>query len=83
MELKTAVILAGGRGLRLRPYTESIPKPMIEISGKPLLEWIINWYQNYRLGKNMRSYTESEIARFVRGSSDSLTESTAARHPSR
>lgn len=28
------------------------------------LEWIINWYRNYSLGMNMRSYTESEIARY-------------------
>ena len=28
------------------------------------LEWIINWYRNYRPGKNMRSYTEAEIARY-------------------
>ncbi len=33
-----AVILAGGRGERLRPITDSIPKPMIEIGGKPLLQ---------------------------------------------
>ena len=33
-----AVIMAGGQGKRLRPYTERIPKPMIEIAGAPLLE---------------------------------------------
>jgi len=33
-----AVILAGGRGERLRPITGEIPKPMAEIAGKPLLE---------------------------------------------
>lgn len=33
-----AVIMAGGEGTRLRPLTEDIPKPMIEISGVPLLE---------------------------------------------
>jgi NDP-sugar pyrophosphorylase family protein len=43
MILKTAIILAGGKGIRLRPYTNSIPKPMIEIKGKPLIGWIISW----------------------------------------
>ena len=33
-----AVILAGGLGTRLRPMTESIPKPMIPIQGRPFLE---------------------------------------------
>lgn len=33
-----AVIMAGGEGARLRPITESIPKPMVEIGGVPLLE---------------------------------------------
>lgn len=33
-----AVIMAGGEGTRLRPLTENIPKPMVEIGGVPLLE---------------------------------------------
>ncbi len=33
-----AVIMAGGEGMRLRPITENIPKPMVDICGVPLLE---------------------------------------------
>ena len=33
-----AVILAGGRGERMRPLTDIRPKPMIEVNGKPFLE---------------------------------------------
>lgn len=33
-----AVIMAGGEGTRLRPITETIPKPMVQIGGVPLLE---------------------------------------------
>ncbi len=36
-----AVIMAGGRGERLRPLTDSIPKPMISVAGRPILERII------------------------------------------
>jgi dTDP-glucose pyrophosphorylase len=37
----TAVIMAGGYGMRLRPLTEETPKPMLHIEGRPILEWII------------------------------------------
>ena len=39
--MKKAIILAGGSGTRLRPYTFSIPKPLIPIKEKPILELII------------------------------------------
>jgi NDP-sugar pyrophosphorylase family protein len=41
--ITTAVILAGGAGFRLRPLTNDLPKAMMEVQGRPLLEWIINW----------------------------------------
>lgn len=36
-----AVVMAGGRGERLRPLTDTIPKPMIHVAGRPILERII------------------------------------------
>lgn len=36
-----ALILAAGKGTRLRPITNYIPKPMLPLHGKPLLEWVI------------------------------------------
>jgi len=38
---KRAIILAGGKGTRLRPYTISLPKPLVPLGDKPILEWII------------------------------------------
>ena len=41
------VILAGGFGTRLSEYTHRIPKPMIEISGKPMLLHIMEIYRKF------------------------------------
>ena len=38
-----AIILAGGLGTRLQPYTTFIPKPMLPLGEKPLLEHLIGW----------------------------------------
>lgn len=38
------VLMAGGLGTRLRPITETVPKPMIPVGGKPLLESIITTF---------------------------------------
>ena len=40
------VILAGGFGTRLMEETESRPKPMVEIGGKPILWHIMKIYEN-------------------------------------
>jgi len=38
-----AVILAAGKGKRLRPLTDDKPKPMVELLGKPILEYVIDF----------------------------------------
>ena len=38
-----AVILAGGLGTRLKPYTNSLPKPMLPLGEKPILEHLVEW----------------------------------------
>lgn len=42
MKIDQAVILAGGRGERLRPLTDKIPKPMVPVNGVPFLDYLIN-----------------------------------------
>ena len=41
------IILAGGFGSRLSEYTDTIPKPMVEVGGKPILWHIMNLYAQY------------------------------------
>jgi glucose-1-phosphate cytidylyltransferase len=41
------VILAGGFGTRLSEYTDTIPKPMVPIGGKPIIEHIMSIYAGY------------------------------------
>ncbi|MBP5661951.1 MAG: NDP-sugar synthase, partial [Clostridia bacterium] len=36
-----AIILAGGKGTRLRPLTQEVPKPMIPVAGRPLLDYTL------------------------------------------
>ncbi len=38
-----AVILAGGLGTRLLPYTKTLPKPMLPLGKKPILDYVIKW----------------------------------------
>jgi NDP-sugar pyrophosphorylase family protein len=42
-KIETAVLLAGGAALRLRPLSNEMPKAMIVVAGKPLLQWILEW----------------------------------------
>ena len=38
---KRAVLLAGGKGTRLKPYTLNMPKPLVPIGDMPIIEIII------------------------------------------
>ena len=41
------ILLAGGFGTRLSEYTNTVPKPMVQIGGKPILWHIMNSYAQY------------------------------------
>ena len=43
------IILCGGRGLRLRPITKDLPKPLIRINNKTILENIIQHFLKYNI----------------------------------
>lgn len=43
---KTAIVLSGGAGVRLQPITRDIPKGLVQIGGKPILQWVIEWLKS-------------------------------------
>ncbi|QMU55273.1 MAG: NTP transferase domain-containing protein [Nitrosopumilus sp.] len=42
-----AIILAGGRGKRLRPVTDYVPKPLVPINNIPIIEWQIRYLKRF------------------------------------
>ena len=46
-----AIILAGGRGNRLRPITDYVPKPLISIKNIPIIEWQIKYLKKFGISE--------------------------------
>ena len=44
-----AVILAGGKGTRGKPYTEYFPKAMMPINGKPMIDYIVRYLESQKI----------------------------------
>jgi mannose-1-phosphate guanylyltransferase len=70
-----AVILAGGRGTRGRPFTEYIPKAMIPVQGRPLVYYVVKYLSKFDIvdsiiilgdfsgiGKQIEKYFENHIS---------------------
>ncbi len=63
------VILCGGRGTRLQEHTRAIPKPLVEIGGRPILWHVIQIYlaQGFRDFLLLTGYRGDQIAAFADG----------------
>ncbi|MCG3779354.1 MAG: nucleotidyltransferase family protein [Candidatus Nitrosopumilus limneticus] len=48
-----AIILAGGKGTRGKPYTEYFPKAMISINGKPMIDYVIKYLKSFNFIKEI------------------------------
>jgi glucose-1-phosphate cytidylyltransferase len=63
----TVVILCGGRGVRAHPFTEDIPKPLIEIGGRPLLHHLMESFAAYGIRRFVLAagYQADALRRFA------------------
>jgi len=61
-----AAILAGGRGSRIRPITETVPKPMIPVINKPVMEFLVDLLRQHGFDEIIvtTSYLASEIENY-------------------
>jgi glucose-1-phosphate cytidylyltransferase len=62
------IILCGGKGERLRPLTLKIPKPMVNVKGKPILWYILKQLEQFKLGEIFLAvgYKSSSIKDYFR-----------------
>lgn len=67
LEEVTAVLLCGGKGERLRPFTEHLPKPLVPLHGRPLLQHLLRYLslQGVRRYVLCTGYKAEAIARFL------------------
>ena len=63
----TVLILCGGKGLRLRPLTKKLPKPLIKIKNKSILENIIDYFKKYEINNFIvaTGYKHQMIDKFI------------------
>lgn len=66
LKVTQAVILAGGRGERLRPLTDQLPKPMTPVNGSPFLEYQLNLIKKLGIRKLLllTGYLSEKISRY-------------------
>ena len=60
--------MCGGKGLRLRPLTNKIPKPLIKINGEEILSYIIKHILSYNIDNLLilTGYKQEKIKTFIK-----------------
>ncbi|HEU0318298.1 MAG TPA: NTP transferase domain-containing protein, partial [Solirubrobacteraceae bacterium] len=66
-ELPVVAILCGGRGTRLQEHTQQVPKPLVEIGGRPILWHVVQIYaaQGFRRFVLLTGYLGEQVRDFV------------------
>ncbi len=62
-----AIILAGGRGKRLRPVTDYIPKPLVPIKNIPIIEWQLKYLKKFGVDEVIicTGYKQEMVERYL------------------
>lgn len=78
-----AIILSGGFGSRLRPLTESMPKPMLPVANRPMLDHVVSQLKAYYINDLIFTlgYRGEQIREFVGGYSELRTRFTVETQP--
>ena len=68
----TAVILCGGKGERLRPFTEHLPKPLLPLNGRPILYHLMDYLSRWGIERFVlcTGYMAECVEQFVRDQCD-------------
>lgn len=63
-----AILLAGGRGKRLKPITDYVPKPLVPINNTPILEWQIKFLKKFKINNIIicTGYKTEDIENFLK-----------------
>tara|TARA_Y100000590_G_scaffold449867_1_gene588712 strand:- start:4294 stop:4995 length:702 start_codon:yes stop_codon:yes gene_type:complete len=64
----SVIVLCGGEGQRLRPLTEKVPKPLIRIKNKAIIEYIINHFLKYKINNIfiLTGYKHQLVNKFIK-----------------
>ncbi len=70
-----AIILSGGRGERLKPITDYVPKPLIPINNVPILEWQLRYLKKFGIKDVILStgYKYDQIENFLKSKNLGVT----------
>ena len=70
--INQAVILAGGMGTRMKPYTDNHPKPMYPFGGKPFIEYLIRQIKSFGIENVLilLGYMPEEVMEYLKDGSE-------------
>jgi N-acetyl-alpha-D-muramate 1-phosphate uridylyltransferase len=68
-KLKTAMVLAAGYGTRLKPLTDRLPKPLVPVAGKPMIEYALDRLRQYGIEEVVInvSHLKDQLTAYVAG----------------